>query len=288
VRRHAHRLGDEGIAWLDSLPSVVDWCAWRWALHIGATLASSYSLVVEAERSDSTASILKVSFPEPEQAGEAEGLRRWDGHGAVRLLEADAERSALLIERCVPGRALREVPEDEALRVVLALLPRLWLPAEPAGAFDSATQIAARWATELPELHARAGARCEPALVDRAIAAFRELGPSQRHLALVHRDFHGGNVLSATREPWLVIDPKPTVAEREFDAAWYLGDRSDTLTTVIAVRRLDAFASELGLERERMRLWTVARYVLGGLWSYDGGGNGRWGIEVARVYAGIR
>jgi streptomycin 6-kinase len=105
---------------------------------------------------------------------------------------------------------------------------------------------------------------------------------------LVHRDFHGGNVLSATREPWLVIDPKPTVAEREFDAAWYLGDRSETLTTVTATRRLDAFASELGLDRERMRLWALARYVLGGLWSYDGGGNGSWGIEVARVYAGIR
>jgi streptomycin 6-kinase len=288
VRRHAHRLGDEGVAWLDGLPAVVDWCAWRWSLRIGAILPSSYSVVVEAGRPDGSDAILKVSFPEPEQAGEAEGLRRWDGQGAVRLLESDAERSALLIERCVPGSPLWEAPEDEALRVVLGLLPRLWVRGQRADGFDSAAEIAARWATELPELHARAGAPGEPALVDRAIEAFRELGPSQRHLVLVHRDFHGSNVLSATREPWLVIDPKPTVAEREFDAAWYLGDRSETLTTLTATRRLDAFASELGLDRERLRLWALARYVLGGLWSYDGGGNGSWGIEVARVYAGIR
>ena len=46
---------------------------------------------------------------------------------------------------------------------------------------------------------------------------------------VVHQDFHGGNVLRAQREQWLVIDPKPLVGERAFDAASLLRDRRDEL-----------------------------------------------------------
>jgi streptomycin 6-kinase len=35
---------------------------------------------------------------------------------------------------------------------------------------------------------------------------------------VLHRDFHGGNVLRAKREPWLVTDPKPLVGERGFSS----------------------------------------------------------------------
>ena len=36
---------------------------------------------------------------------------------------------------------------------------------------------------------------------------------------LVNQDLHADNILSATREPWLVIDPKPLAGEREFGVA---------------------------------------------------------------------
>jgi len=42
---------------------------------------------------------------------------------------------------------------------------------------------------------------------------------------VLHQDFHSGNVLRATRERWLAIDPKPLVGEREFAAASLLRDR---------------------------------------------------------------
>ena len=47
----------------------------------------------------------------------------------------------------------------------------------------------------------------------------RELAGTQGELVLVHQDLHGENVLAAEREPWLVIDPKPLAAEREFAVA---------------------------------------------------------------------
>jgi streptomycin 6-kinase len=46
-----------------------------------------------------------------------------------------------------------------------------------------------------------------------------ELASTQGEQVLVHRDLHGENVLPATREPWLVIDPKPLAGEREFAVA---------------------------------------------------------------------
>ena len=58
---------------------------------------------------------------------------------------------------------------------------------------------------------------------------------TQGECVVLHQDFHGGNVLRAAREPWLAIDPKPLVGEREFDTrgwaiahalAWrYSGER---------------------------------------------------------------
>src|SRR5206468_127472 len=50
-------------------------------------------------------------------------------HGAVRLLAHDPDRSALLLERALPGSTLSGEDPDDALDVLIGLLPRLWRPA---------------------------------------------------------------------------------------------------------------------------------------------------------------
>lgn len=287
MRPAGHR-GPEWSAWLARLPALVDECAERWSLQVVRPLAADHSLVLEVERADRSPAVLKLTLPEPEGAQEAEGLRRWDGHPAVRLLAADPPRAALLLERVSPGRQLWTIDEGAAFRVALALLPRLWLPLEDGHPFERVTDLAPGWATRTRELFATTGRAFEPRLAEEAAQAFAELGGSQDEEVLVHRDFHGGNVLSGERAPWLVIDPKPTAAERAFDVAWLLGDRQRTVTPTLARRRLDQAADELGLERERLRRWTVARYVLGGLWSMEHAGPGTLALGVARVYAAPR
>ena len=47
--------------------------------------------------------MLKLQFPHREVEHEAEALRRWDGDGAVRLLDVAPEHHALLLERAEPG-----------------------------------------------------------------------------------------------------------------------------------------------------------------------------------------
>lgn len=53
-------------------------------------------------------------------------------------------------------------------------------------------------------------------LLDAALDALTVLPRTQGEPVLVNQDLHGDNVLAAQREPWLLIDPKPLVAEREF------------------------------------------------------------------------
>lgn len=71
-------------------------------------------------------------------------------------------------------------------------------------------------------------------------------------------DLHAGNVLRAEREPWLAIDPKPFVGDPAYDATQHLFNSGARLHSDPdgTIRR---FADLLGVDGERVRLWTFAR-----------------------------
>ena len=54
-------------------------------------------------------------------------------------------------------------------------------------------------------------------LVDAAEAIFADFIPSQGERVLLHGDLHHWNILSASRQPWLALDPKGVIGEREYD-----------------------------------------------------------------------
>ncbi len=235
-------------------------CLERWQLAVVRRLPSDWSYVAEVRRPDGSPAVLKLPLePEREVELEAEGLRRWNGNGAVRLYDFDQARAALLEELAEPGSQLWELDEDEGVRIACGLLPRLWRPVEDGHPFDTVLDVASTWGVEA-----------------------RELAESQGEQVLLHRDFHRGNVLAATREHWLVIDPKPIVGEREFDAAWLVGDEVHD-----ARRRLDLVASELDLDRERLRRWGVVRYAAGTQGAAEPGWPGGTG-EMRRIAEAIR
>src|SRR5262249_54082001 len=150
--------------------------------------------------------------------------------------------------------------EEEANRIAAVVLTRLWRPAPADHPFRLLADEAERWAAELPHDWRSLGRPFEPALLDRALIALRELGPRQGDQVVLHQDFHGGNVLRSEREPWLAIDPKPLVGEPAFDAASLLRDRRDELAADPRPgsrmrRRLDQLATELQLDRDRLQGW---------------------------------
>jgi streptomycin 6-kinase len=217
--------------------------------------------------------VLKINFPEEESEHEPDALAHWDGDGAVRLLGRYDERRALLVERCKPGTRLWESRDgDDVTRVVAGVLRRLWKAAPGDHPFQLLEDAAARWVDELTEGWERLGRPYDEELLDEAVAFLREAGPSQGEQVVLHQDLHGGNILRARREPWLAIDPKPLVGEREFDTASFLRDRrwelrNTPLAAVTVHRRLDLLASELDLDRDRMRGWGIAHALA---WSMSG------------------
>jgi streptomycin 6-kinase len=203
--------------------------------------------------------VLKVQTPHRESEHEAAALELWDGEGAVRLLAHDPERHALLLERCVPATPLASVGQDAALEVLVSLLPRLWKPA--AAPFRSLAEEAAWWLVQLPRTWEEAGRQFERRLLDASLEALGELAPTQGEQVLLHQDLHGDNVLAAEREPWLVIDPKPLVGEREFAVAPIVRSVELGHSRRDVLYRLDRLTSELGLDRERARGWTIGQTI---------------------------
>ena len=51
--------------------------------------------------------MLKAGVPRPEVDCEIEALRIYAGRGSVLLLQADAERGVMLLERIEPGTTLK-------------------------------------------------------------------------------------------------------------------------------------------------------------------------------------
>ena len=227
--------------------------------------SSSHSLVVAAVGRADTEVVVKVQVPHRESEHEAAALAHFDGDGAVRLLDSADDGHSLLLERCRPGRPLAAADPEAALGVFVDLLPRLW---RPAGApFRSVEDEVAHWAVSLPHSWEGAGRPCPRRLVEAALDELAGLAASQGERVLVHQDLHAGNVLSARRRPWLVIDPKPLLAERAFAVAPIVrgaelgAERRDVL------RRLDRLADELALDRRRCLGWTLGQSMA---WGFDG------------------
>ena len=77
-------------------------------------------------RADGTPAVLKIGIPQMEGEHEIQGLRFWDGDPTVRLLMADDDLGAMVLERCEPGTVLRTLREREQDVVISGLLRRLW------------------------------------------------------------------------------------------------------------------------------------------------------------------
>ena len=240
-----------GREWLDALPELISAIASEWSLTLGEPYPAAHiSFAVPVQRGDGTDAVLKVQFPHRECEHEAEALRRWDGNGAVALLDNDADRHALLLEQCDPGTHLANLDGPAALDVLVGLVPWLWLPADDP--FDSLADEAAMWIEHLGDQRRSGGVAAD--LVEVAIGLLRELGPSQPESVLLHQDLHSDNVLAASREAWVVIDPKPLTGERAFSVAPIVRsiELGDTRRHVLY--RLDRLCADLELDRDRARL----------------------------------
>jgi len=245
-------------AWLSRLPDAVAQLTHRWSLKVAAPFDGeevSCAWVAPAVRADGTEAVLKLGMPHMEGQHEMQGLRFWDGDPTVQLLESDDDLDAMLLERCQPGTVLRTLPETEQDGVIALCLRRLWRSPPMAHPFRHLSELTQHWSVETLADSAKWP---DAGLVREGLRLFKQLSADASRDVLLATDLHAGNVLRAEREPWLVIDPKPFVGDPAYDATQHLFNcdvrlRADPGGTI---RR---FADLLGVEEERVRLWTFAR-----------------------------
>lgn len=269
------RLGQGWADWLDRLPRLAAEVVAEWGLEVeGPSTYGFCSLVLPVRTTEDLPTVLKLHTDADAEESDHEylALRRWDGHGAVRLLRADPRRRAMLLER-LHTTDLTAVDDVQACEVVATLYPRLHLPALPQ--LRTQTSYVAEWTERLARLPR--DAPLPRRLVEQAVSRARDLVADPASAGtIIHGDLHYGNVLAADREPWLAIDPKPTSGDPHYEVAPMLWNRWDELSDPGGQsvrdgvrRRFHTLVDAAGLDEDRARDWVVVRMLHNALWELE-------------------
>jgi streptomycin 6-kinase len=254
---HSCRESPERMEWLGTLRGIITDLASRWSLTLEPPFERDVSCawVAPGLRGDLPV-VLKIGMPHMEAEDEIAGLRFWDGDPTVRLLEADALVGAMLLERCVPGSSLRELPESEQDSIIAKLLRRLWSKRADAAPFRPLHALVSYWSDATL---ARANDWPDPPLVHDGLALMQQLALDNDHPTVpLATDLHAGNILRAQRASWLVIDPKPFLGDPAFDATQHLLNCRERLIGN-PDQLVGHFCNLLDVDPMRVRLWLFAR-----------------------------
>lgn len=237
----ARTFGDGGRAWLASLPALLEDLSARWSLTLGPELHGGVlSYVCDATAADGAPMVLKVGPPWPRVGHEIAALRAWDGVGAPRLLRADEDRHALVLERVDPGTHPEPGEAHDVARVMCALHI-----SAPAGLPPLGETVRRRLARAADE------GRASPPRLAWAHVTLAELERSAPPPKLLHGDFDDRSLLVCSRRGLCAIDPLPCVGDPSYDAAYWVHGNRDPGRRA----RLDAMVAASGLPRERVRDW---------------------------------
>ncbi len=263
--------GDDWRAWMDDLPRLARDVLAQWRLRVDGEVATGEcAIVIPVRTTDDEPAELKLGYPQWEADHEHLALRAWSGDGAVRLLRADPNRYALLLERA-HRRDLTTVPVLEACTVVAERYSRLHITALPQ--LRLLSEQCAIWSEGLAALPAH---RLVPRrYVDQAASLARGFATDpMTDGRLLHTDLHYFNVLASEREPWLVIDPKPLSGDPHFEVAPLLWNRWDEVVESGDVRRavrarLHTVVDTALLDERRASAWVTVRMMVNVLWTFE-------------------
>ncbi|MGW5662027.1 aminoglycoside phosphotransferase family protein [Streptomyces sp. NPDC003758] len=276
VRALGETQRDGGADWLGRLPELIRQAVGLRELTVERVQAPGgrSSLVLLVRQADGTPAVLKLVPPWARPGSERAALVRWDGFGAVRLLDVDAPDTSdagegvLLLERLHPEMSVRSLPEAKALLEAAGTLRRLWVEPPAAHSFET---VAARTGRQAEAMRRSAETDPEAApLVEAALAAREQLLAAPPEERLLHGTFRQSKILAGERMPWLAVGPDPVVGECAFDLARLVRDRVEDLIAApsgaaITRRRVKRLAESLDLDQERLRGWTLFRAVESGV-----------------------
>jgi streptomycin 6-kinase len=266
--------GPRGEEWFDELPRTISKLEDQWSLRVLEPFPGiEFNFVAPAVPSNGGNAVVKISppFDRIEIYCEAKYLKTRDGNSVIYVLDQDREKRAILLERAMPGQALfkefSQNPEASIQPAVQVLRSVLRPP--PADMMDVDTLD--NWfnnfrryrETDFPKHQA-----------EKAFEIYNRLSRQNDRTYYLHGDFHPGNIVTATREPYLLIDPKGIVGHIGYEIAVFMNNLSwwrkgepnlgeflqDAFSQFSAVFEVDEF---------ELRQWAYAYTVIGSWWNFE-------------------
>lgn len=266
--------GDRGRQWLDRLPIVVHELEKEWSITVGSPFpAIEFNYVAEAVENNGCPAVVKISppFDNNEIFSEASYLEALNGRGTVRLLARDLARRAILIERAVPGKNLAELftgNEVDAIDPAITVLREI--TNEPPK--DKTDTISLDdWFYGLRRYSEK---DFPPHYAIAALEIYAQLANPDVKRYYLHGDFHPANIVSATRQPFLAIDPKGMIGPIGYDIAVFLNNFHWWQEVHPNVREgldqaVSKFAVAFDFDAGDLRRWAFAQMVLSAWWIFD-------------------
>jgi streptomycin 6-kinase len=256
--------------WLDDLPALVSTLEREWSLTVGRVYGdATEAFVAEAIGADGTPAVLKLVVS---RAGghhardEITVLRLADGQGCARLLRADAERGALLLERLGPSLYDLGLPVPRQHEILCTVAQRVWRPTPDAALPTGADK--GRWlASFITATWESLGRPCAERTVAHALACVerRIAAHDDERARLVHGDVHAWNALDAGGGGFKLVDPDGLLAEPEYDLGIIMREDPVELMLGGPFDRAAWLAHRTGLDARAIWEWGVAERVSTGL-----------------------
>ncbi|MBO2463253.1 aminoglycoside phosphotransferase family protein [Actinomadura violacea] len=266
------REGEAGREWIAALPELIVRHADQWGCEPAGPAWHGETAVALPVACACGPAVLKISYPHRRSRAEAIALRCFAGRGAVRVLESDDDAFALLLERAGPRTLDSVASVDEAIEIAGGLARRLAVPAPPE--MPSLADATRLWERQLLQQAAAAPGLLPAGAVDRARAVIGALAADATP-TMLHGDLHYANVLKASREPWLAIDPQGRRGTAAFDAFTVITERPSRLMARAAVlARIRRYGSAAGVDPELALACCQAR--ASSAYLHQHGGNGDW------------
>ncbi|MCG7342598.1 aminoglycoside phosphotransferase family protein [Sporosarcina sp. ACRSL] len=264
--------GEPGKEWLQSLDEKVHSIADNWGLKVEGPVSNlSYNYVLNVIDGNNIPYILKIGLPGFDFENEIRTLQLYDGKGCARLVIADAEQGALLLEKLQPGTMLSTEPDE---RVVIENFCHVWKQIRRPLPKDGDFPTVLHWAKAFSRYHSNYPENDGPIpneWVKMAVDYLHEIQQTSLESELLHGDLHHENILYSAEQGWLAIDPKGVGGSPYFDVVSFMINHLFTKPDPKALLKLrvDLISETLQLEREQLLKAAVSMTTLYACWSVE-------------------
>lgn len=264
--RQSH--GDAQTGWLNRLPLTIDELCRRWNLLTEGSVWHGGSGIAIPVRQNERALVLKLSPPSPSHEIDVIALLHWTGHGMVELVDEHPASGAMLLER-LGDESLADEAWRTAVEVCADLVRQTAIPA--CDGLPRVTDLAAELADNLEAHWERTGRPISRERIDDALTIVARHRSDSTDL-MVNWDMYPGNIIRGSRQPWIVIDPKPARGAPEYGIApmfWRLIDHIDSRSEFNSA--FQTLVVRGNLDPVKLRDWTFVRVVDYWLWACSKG-----------------